>query len=216
MEDYVDSVYISKIDDNKVVVVAELRTATADFRTGYSVKNIYNIHTDGSINLESHGIPFGNFDIWWLPRYGMEMQIKNEINRGKWYGRGQFETYHVRKTGARIDLYSGSVSDQYVSYVVPQGQGNKTDVRWFELRNSTGTGIRIDFPSPANFSVSRYKNFDRAVYAFQLQEATGIIVNIDWMISGVGGTPVPTRPQYRVYPNEYKFNLTLTPLRKHN
>lgn len=216
MEDYVDSVYISKIDDNKVVVVAELRTATADFRTGYSVKNIYNIHTDGSINLESHGIPFGNFDIWWLPRYGMEMQIKNEINRVTWYGRGPFETYPDRKTGARIDLYSGSVSDQYVSYVVPQGQGNKTDVRWFELRNSTGTGIRIDFPSPANFSVSRYKNFDRAVYAFQLQEATGIIVNIDWLISGVGGTPVPTRPQYRVYPNEYKFNLTLTPLRTHN
>lgn len=212
MKDHVESVYISEVDNDKVVVVTDIRTASANFKVGYRVKNTYTIFSDGTIDLVSFGVPFGDFDVWWLPRYGMKMEVKEDFDELTWYGRGPFETYPDRKTGVRIGRYEGLVSDQYVHYVVPQNQGNKTDVRWFEIRNSDGIGIRINFPSPANFSVSKYTNFDRALYAFQLQEAAGNIVNIDWLISGVGGTPVPTRPQYRVYPNEYRFSLTLTPL----
>ena len=35
-----------------------------------------------------------------------------------------------RKAGAAVGLYGGTVDEQYVPYIMPQENGNKTDVRW--------------------------------------------------------------------------------------
>ena len=149
----------------------------------------------------------------WLPRIGLEMQLPKAFDNLTWYGRGPFETYPDRKTGARVGVYSGTVAEQYVPYLIPQENGNKADVRWAALTNDDGLGLFITGDDLLNVSASQYSldNLDRAAYPFQLQPDDVIHLYIDHAVSGLGGTPIKTLEKYRVKPGEYEFTIRLKP-----
>lgn len=64
-----------------------------------------------------------------------------------WFGRGPWESYADRQTGALIARWQGKLADQYHDYARPQESGNKTDVRWLEL-TGTGVGLRVTGAQP--------------------------------------------------------------------
>lgn len=68
-----------------------------------------------------------------------------------WFGRGPWESYADRKTGAMIAHWDGKLADQYHDYARPQESGNKTDVRWIEL---TGEGVRLRVAGAQALSVN--------------------------------------------------------------
>ena len=73
-----------------------------------------------------------------LPRVGLACTLVPGLERVRWYGRGPHECYSDRKAGASIGLYESSVDGLQVPYVLPQENGNRTDVRWVELSASRG------------------------------------------------------------------------------
>ena len=78
-----------------------------------------------------------------LPRFGMRLQLPKKYDQFTYYGRGPWENYQDRKASAFIDLYESTVAEQYVPYVRPQENGNRTDVRWAALKSSNGSGLMI-------------------------------------------------------------------------
>ena len=56
-------------------------------------------------------------------------------------GRGPYENYWDRHTGSAVGLYSGSVEELTHVYTRPQENGNRTDVRWLTLTDSSGAGL---------------------------------------------------------------------------
>ncbi|MEN8120460.1 MAG: glycoside hydrolase family 2 TIM barrel-domain containing protein [Bacteroidota bacterium] len=78
-----------------------------------------------------------------IPRIGMKMQLPKEYDKFTYFGRGPWENYSDRKASAFIDLYESKVKDQYVPYIRPQENGNKTDVRWAALTNNSGNGLLV-------------------------------------------------------------------------
>ncbi|RLD84243.1 MAG: beta-galactosidase [Bacteroidetes bacterium] len=78
-----------------------------------------------------------------IPRIGMKMQLPKEYDNFSYFGRGPWGNYTDRKVSAFIDLYESKVTEQYVPYIRPQENGNKTDVRWAALTNNEGNGLLI-------------------------------------------------------------------------
>ena len=152
----------------------------------------------------------------WLPRVGVQLVLNQSFNQLKWYGRGPFETYPDRKTGAKTGEYSSSVAEQYVPYLIPQENSNKTDVRWASLQDVNGAGVKIFSSELFNFSALNVQsdNLSRALYPFQLQPFDGVTLNIDYALSGVGCTAISVLNKYRVMPSEYQFQLVLEPFKK--
>lgn len=149
----------------------------------------------------------------WLPRIGLEMELPTAFDQFSWYGRGPFETYPDRKTGARIDRYEETVADLDPRYVVPQIHGNRTDVRWASLETDDGVGLVVASGGPTNVGVRRYESdtLDRASHRRQLPDSEGTYLTVDRALTGVGGAPVTTRPTYRVDPTTYEDAIILTP-----
>ena len=58
-----------------------------------------------------------------------------------------------RYTGAAIGTYASTVDEWITHYVRPQENANRTDVRWVELANQRGAGLKISAIGPA-FGVS--------------------------------------------------------------
>jgi beta-galactosidase len=150
----------------------------------------------------------------WLPRVGLQLGLREDLQQMTWFGRGPFETYPDRKTGAKVGVYSGPVADQYVPYLVPGDYGNKTDVRWVALTDgeqgllATGGGL-------LNVSAQLYDtdHVSRALYPPQLERSGPVTLNLDHAVTGVGETPNKTHPRYRVLPGSFHYVVHLQPLR---
>lgn len=78
-----------------------------------------------------------------LPRFGMIWILPEGFDKIDYYGRGPYENYSDRHEASFAGVFHQSVDEQYFHYVIPQETGNKTDVRWWEIRNQKGDGLRV-------------------------------------------------------------------------
>jgi beta-galactosidase len=74
-------------------------------------------------------------------------------------------------------------------------------------------GLMINGDELLNFSLHKFTtdNLDRAVYTYQLQESTNTVLNVDYEVTGVGGTAIRQLQRYRVTPHAGKYKLKIKP-----
>ncbi len=95
-----------------------------------------------------------------LFRYGMELTMPGKFDRLEYYGRGPVENYIDRAHAAKLGIYSNKVLDEYYGYIRPQESGNHTGLRWMEVANVGGTGLRISSSAEFSGSALRYLTED--------------------------------------------------------
>ncbi len=128
LEQRVSRVELVRHDPNVVQVEVAASLAGYFLRPVFDVTYRYTIYGSGDVIVQTHVVPLGDLSI--LPRLGLQMRLPGKLNRFAWYGRGPHENYVDRKESAPVGVYSGTVQEQYVPYVLPQENGNKSDVRW--------------------------------------------------------------------------------------
>ncbi|MCP4543525.1 MAG: DUF4981 domain-containing protein [Chloroflexi bacterium] len=173
----------------------------------------YTIYGSGDVIVDTHVVPDGNLPP--LPRIGLQMRLPGHYKNLNWYGRGPHETYMDRKLGAKVGLYGGTVDEQYVPYVVPQENGNKTDVRWVALTNQDGVGLLVVGMPLLNVSAHHFSTQDltQAAHTYELERRDDITLNLDYAQSGLGNESCGpgVLPQYILEPREIRFKLRLRP-----
>jgi hypothetical protein len=178
------------------------------------------VYGSGDVVLDHHVWP--NPALPPLPRVGLNLLVPTRYNRVAWYGRGPHESYSDRKLGARVGVYGGSVDDQYVPYITPQENGNKTDVRWAALTDNDGFGLLVvgntaeDDQPWLNVSVHHFTSQDltEATHTHQLWRREDITLNLDHAQSGLGNASCGpgVLPQYLLESSSYHYTLRLRPL----
>ena len=66
-----------------------------------------------------------------------------DYDRLKWYGYGPQETYADRLQGAKLGVYEQNIKEGMADYLVPQECGNRMGVRWAEVTDYRGRGLRF-------------------------------------------------------------------------
>ena len=114
-----------------------------------------------------------------------------------WYGRGPGETYSDRAF-ERVGVYRSTVSREWVEYARPQENGNKIDVRWVELTNQQGIGLRAEGLPLLSVGARHVTTSDieQAPYSIDLPRRPEIYLNLDLAQMGVGGIDSWTRLAY--------------------
>jgi beta-galactosidase len=153
-----------------------------------------------------------------LPKIGLVCALSAGIERARWYGRGPHECYSDRKAGAALGVYSSSIDGLQVPYVLPQENGNRTDVRWVELTGQAdiagGTrGLRVSSPGSFDFTASHHgaAQLWAARHSFDLVRKPELFLAIDVAQRGIGtATCGPdTLERYRLRPGPYRLELSL-------
>ncbi len=150
-----------------------------------------------------------------LPRIGMACELAPGLEQVRWYGRGPHECYSDRKAGAAVGIYRADVDALQVPYVMPQENGNRTDVRWLEImpagRTSPWVGLRIDSSSTFDFSASHHgaEQLWRARHTSDLVRKPQVFLTLDIAQRGVGtATCGPdTVERYRLRPSPASIAL---------
>lgn len=205
---------LEKIEIDSLNSLIKLRVYTTFSRSSDIIINnfIYKFFYDGKVEVNHKMTPLGYFNVSWLPCVGLNFKIPNKFQNISWYGRGPYENYCDRNTGAKLGIHHINVDSVMNPYIEPQEYGNYSEVRWFEIKKELNKGIKIINKVPINFSAVPYYNLDRARYTYQLQKDGLIRVQLNYKINGVGDTPNPAMPQYRVYPEVYEYSFLIIPI----
>jgi beta-galactosidase len=149
-----------------------------------------------------------------LPRLGVTLTLPDDFEGLEWFGRGPWENYVDRHRAATVGRWSGTVTGQYVSYVLPQEHGNKTAVRWMELTGE-GAAVRFTPVEPCEGSATRFTPDDlfAARHTIDLVPRPEVIVNLDVRQRGLGtGSCGPdTLERYRVGAGEHVLDFEIRP-----
>ncbi|MFC4296334.1 glycoside hydrolase family 2 TIM barrel-domain containing protein [Novosphingobium tardum] len=203
--------------DIQIRTVYRLEGDVADFSLDYTIAN------DGSVQVSARFDPLKP-KLPIIPRVGTNIQFEGAFSNLEWFGRGPHENYWDRKSGAAIGRYSAPVASQYHDYSRPQETGNKSDVRWFALRDAQGNGVLVTGDALLNFSALPVLQSDldhdrrRGAphrHGGDVTFRNLVSVNIDHLQMGVGGInswgALPL-PQYRIPAANYAWSFRLAPL----
>jgi len=153
-------------------------------------------------------------------RFGVRFITPKKYNRLIYYGRGPGENYPDRSAAAFTGLYRQSVSEQFYPYIRPQENGTRTGLRWWELLDHTGSGIRVDSDSLFSASALHYsiESLDsgpakRNLHSHDLKEENFTQCCIDLRQMGLGCVntwgALP-RPVYMLPYGNYAFTFTIS------
>jgi beta-galactosidase len=124
-----------------------------------------------------------------IPKVGMQGGIKRQYENITWYGKGLMENYIDRNYGFDAAIYSQNIFQFMEPYVIPQENGNRTDVRWMFLHDKQNKGLMVVADSLLSMSAWPYtqKNIEEAKHTIDLNDAGFITLNIDLVQMGLGG-----------------------------
>lgn len=192
-----------RIEGNQVVVEMSLAI-------GAELTLTYQVKADGRIKVDMAYKPTAT-DLPLMPKFGMRMRLPTDFTQIRYYGRGPWENYPDRKGSALIGIYETTLKDYETEYIHPQDNGNRSDIRWFEIGK-----LHIEGLQPLCIRAWDYGEEDLVGvrHPQEIKRGRFVNLNIDLSVHGVGGADTwgkHTLPQYTIpanQPHHYSFVLS--------
>jgi beta-galactosidase len=165
----------------RVDVAAKLPVVGAQYNISYTV------YGSGDVIVECrYTAGKGNFSM--MPRFGTELLVSPGLEELTWYGRGPIETM-IDREFERVGVYQHTVDQDWVEYMRPQDNANKTGVRWVALTNPHGVGLLAVGAQPLNITARHFskEEIEHSAYTFQMVRQPEVFLNLDLKLMGTGG-----------------------------
>ena len=141
-----------KVENDLVIVNSEytMEAVKAKLYLTYTINNC------GAVKITQKMTVDQSATVSDLFRFGMQVQICEELEQVSYYGRGPIENYSDRNNSTWLGKYRQTVSDQFYSYIRPQENGTRTDIRWWKLMDKGGNGLKLIADAPCSVSALHY------------------------------------------------------------
>jgi beta-galactosidase len=177
-----------EVSEQQIKVRGHIGTIDANIELSYTCNTKGGLDINYTFRTKNDSLPE-------MPRFGLSCKINQEFDNLSWFGRGPHESYIDRKTSAFVDVYQGKVWDQYYPYVRAQENGQKMDVRWFNLLDDNGKGLHFTGHPLLSFTAHHFDY--TALYhegkgspnkhGSSIKKGEIISLNIDLKQMGLGG-----------------------------
>ena len=105
-----------------------------DEKNWFTARYVYLIDPDSSLRVEYSIKP--QVELGWVPEVGMEFAVPAELNTLRWLGLGPLDAYPNEKAAAIFGVWSEHAGSG-------GAPGVKAEVRWAELLDAKGAGLRV-------------------------------------------------------------------------
>ena len=188
---------------------------------GFRHKTVWTFAADGAVSVKNTVEPFGTMPES-LPRLGLSFKLDKDLEKMRYYGRGPRENYIDRKTAAFFGVYDSTVTEQYESYVRPQDNGYRCDVRWAAFIGSDGKGVKFSGSVPMFMQALHYgvEDLEFARHRREQQRINTPLVkreevclNLDVRQLGLGGGSCGPKPmgKYMLPASKEEWTLRMEP-----
>ena len=187
-----------KEEENKAIIQFEYEHPTVP--RAYTTVT-YTVTGDGAIKV--HLLYKGQENLPEIPAFGMDFKLKERYHNVKYYGYGPEENYMDRVSGARLGVFESEARKNMPNYLVPQECGNHMGIRWMEVTDDEGHGLRfMSEEQPFEGSVLPYSAYEleQATHVEELPHIRYTWVRVLAKQMGVGGDDswgAPVHEEYR-------------------
>ncbi len=180
------SVDVQQLNDGLVQVICKMDLNNSEGAKMFDAAYTYLLKENGELGITTSFTPSSAIEV--LAKAGLQMRLPKGFNSLKWYGKGPHETYIDRCASGKVGIHTAKLNDLFHEYVVPQENGNLSQVRSASLSNSKGFGVQITANSLVNLSAYPYsdKDIETAKHINELEQADFTTLNIDYKQNGLG------------------------------
>ena len=172
----------------------------------FTYKVIYKVFFDGRVEI-CVDYPGVDTDVD-FPVFAMDFKMKKTYEHFRYYGLGPEENYIDRNFGGRLGVYESTAKENLSGYLFPQECGNRTGVRYVQVTDACGTGLKFScVEAPFEMSVLPYSaaELENAMHLEELKEPSYTWVRLAAKQMGVGGDDSwgsPVHKEFRINPKE--------------
>jgi beta-galactosidase len=179
-------------------------------KAGCSVE--YRVHPCGKVDVRMRYAPVK--ELGDMPEFGMMMKLDADYDRVRFFGLGPAENYIDRREGARLGLWEYTAKENFTPYLLPQECGNRTGVRWAEITDDRGRGLKL-WLNGGEFSALPWTphEIENAAHGYELPPVNYTVVKMSSRQMGIGGDDswgARTHPEYLIditRPVEFAFSF---------
>lgn len=177
------------------------------------IETVWKIDTDGRISVKMDVAK--NPELPELPRFGLRLFLKKDMDQLEYYGIGPQESYFDKCKAGSHGIYTGSVTDQHEDYIRPQENGSHTDCDYVIVKGSV-LGIAAYGAQSFAFNVSEYtqEELTKKAHNYELVPCGSTVLCLDYKQNGIGSQSCGPRlkEKYRFNEERFIFEMNLNPL----
>lgn len=200
----------------KVLAEYEMKAVSAQLSLTYEINAL------GAVKVTQKMMATPDAKVSEMFRFGMQLVMPETFEYSRFYGRGPIENYSDRNNSTFLGVYRKTADEQFYSYIRPQENGNKTDIRWWNQTNRGGKGLRVEADAPFSASALHYtiESLDDGIqkdqrHSTEVEEAPLTNFCIDKVQTGLGCINswghIPLE-KYRLPYGNYEFSFVLSPV----
>ena len=207
----VTEVAANQVDANNARISVKMKAEGKNgFEATYEV--VYSVNGNGEITA-SNKVGSNNPKLV-VARIGVRLMLNKQLDQISYFGRGPMENYSDRKRGFDVGLYSSTIAEQMTPYEKPMDNGNHEDVRWTEISQKAGTGIKVTSDKDLmQITALPYtdEEMEKTEYRIDLPQSSATVLCISHKTLGVGSAGCGPRPlpQYQVFAEPTSFTYTI-------
>lgn len=138
-----------------------------------------------------------------IPDFAMLFTMPADYNQLQYYGYGPAANYIDRQEGSKLGGYSSTAEGEMEAYLLPQECGNHGGIRWLEVTDKRGRGVRVSGDIPLAGSVLPYSahELENARHRYDLPQVHHTYLRVSAGPCGVGGDDTwgaPVLEEYRI------------------
>ena len=135
-----------------------------------------------------------------MPEFGMITKLSADCDRVRFYGLGPQENYIDRREGARLGIWDYRAEENLTPYLLPQECGNRTGVRWAEITDAKGQGLKL-WLNGGEFSALPWTphEIENAAHGYELPPVNYTVLKLSTRQMGIAGDDSwgsRTHPEY--------------------
>ena len=122
-----------------------------------------------------------------LPRFGLRLFLKKELDQVSYYGMGPEESYADKHRASSHGLYSSAVSHMHEDYIRPQENGSHYDCDYVMVQNEQKQFMAVS-DRPFSFNVSPYtqEELTEKKHNYELEACGSTVLCLDYAQNGIG------------------------------
>lgn len=189
----------SNFTDNgsNVVITTNIKSIAKCILPVANTQIKYTIYPNGNILVDVNCLGGGAVKL--LPRFGVMLEMPKEYENIKYFGLGEDVNLPDYKEHTINKIFQTTVDKLKEDYIKPQESATRCDVRFAEITNASGFGLRFEAVNkPFIFSASHYTSnqWAKAMHRDDLVDLPTTCVNIDTSVLGAGSNacgPLPDK-----------------------
>ena len=209
--------YQVKVYDTKALVSRKKIEITIDHSFGWSIhqpfakgRTVLMFYADGSVRMISDTTMCDKVSL--LPRFGIRLFVKKELDNVRYYGYGPGESYIDKHQASWLGVFETKVEKMHEDYIRPQENSSHYGCRFAEVFNKN-VKLTIESEKIFSFQASEYTQEELAgkKHNYELQKCESNVICADSGMAGVGSASCgpALSGEYRIALPEVHFDFVL-------